>query len=60
MNTDGGGWTLVWSYAFTNFNHFKAKSNAITHRPNWLVGPDYNDYNAINFSQWKKNLADIS
>ena len=23
MDTDGGGWTLVWSYSFTNYSHFK-------------------------------------
>ena len=37
METDGGGWTLVWSYSFTNYTHFNSKSNAITPRPNWPV-----------------------
>ena len=66
METDGGGWTLVWSYTFTDYSHFKYPSNAITPRPNWLVDPPVDvpisttlplsetDYNAINFSQWKQ------
>jgi hypothetical protein len=35
MTTAGGGWTLVWSYGFTNYNNFTANNNAITPRPNW-------------------------
>ena len=66
MKTDGGGWTLVWSYSFTNYSHFNHKSNAITPRPNWPVRsqtdvpisttPPLNetDYNAMNFSLWKQ------
>ena len=66
METVGGGWTLVWSYTFLNYNHFTSKSNAITPRPNWKVDanvdvpisttPPLNetDYNAINFSLWKQ------
>lgn len=66
METDGGGWTLVWSYSFTNYSHFNDGSNAITPRPNWLVkaeadvpvstNPPLNetDYNAMNFSLWKQ------
>ena len=66
METDGGGWTLVWSYSFTNYSHFRRKSNAITPRPNWPVRsqadvpisttPPLNetDYNAMNFSLWRQ------
>ena len=66
METDGGGWTLVWSYSFTNYSHFNSKSNAITPRPNWPVRPEVDvpisttpplnetDYNAMNFSLWKQ------
>ena len=66
METDGGGWTLVLSYTFTNYHNFKDGSNAITPRPNWPVEkrvdvpvsttPPLNetDYNAINFSLWKQ------
>ena len=34
METDGGGWTLVWSYGFTNYSFFNDKSNAVTPMPN--------------------------
>ena len=66
METDGGGWTLVWSYSFTNYGHFNHKSNAITPRPNWPVRSEVDvpisttpplnetDYNAMNFSLWKQ------
>ena len=66
METDGGGWTLVWSYSFTNYSHFNSKSNAIIPRPNWPVRPEVDvpisttpplsetDHNAINFSIWKQ------
>ena len=35
METRGGGWTLVYSYTFTNYNSFSSGSNAVTPRPNW-------------------------
>ena len=66
METDGGGWTLVWSYTFTNYSAFTSNSNAITPRPNWPVKsnvdvpisttPPLNetDFNAVNFSEWKQ------
>ena len=66
METDGGGWTLVWGYTFTNYVHFRDGSNAVTPRPNWPVNPkadvpisttpplNETDYNAINFSLWKQ------
>jgi hypothetical protein len=37
METRGGGWTLVYSYTFTNYNSFSSSSNAVTPRPNWPV-----------------------
>lgn len=66
METDGGGWTLAWSYTFKNYSHFTDVSNAVTPRPNWLVEQDADvgnsttpplhetDHNAINFSLWKQ------
>ena len=66
METDGGGWTLVWSYTFSDYGHFTADSNAVTPRPNWQVTPEVNvpisttppldetDYNAMDFSLWKE------
>ena len=35
METHGGGWTLVYSYTFTNYNSFTSGSNAVTPRPSW-------------------------
>ena len=35
MEIRGGGWTLVYSYTFTNYNSFASGSNAVTLRPNW-------------------------
>ena len=35
METLAGGWTLVYSYTFTNYNSFGLWSNAVTPRPNW-------------------------
>ena len=67
MDTDRGGWTLVWSYTFTDYEQFTAATNAITPRPNWptestqvnvsiSVTPPLNehDYNAFEFSLWKQ------
>ena len=66
METDGGGWTLVMSYTFTDYIGFKTASNAITPRPTWPVNPETDvptsttpplnetDYNAMNFSLWKQ------
>ena len=66
METDGGGWTLVWSYSFTNYSFFRESFNAVTPRPNWNVKAEADvpissdpplhetDYNAMNFSFWKQ------
>ena len=35
METHGGGWTLVYSYTFTDYHNFGSHSNAVTPRPNW-------------------------
>ena len=35
METHGGGWTLVYSYTFTNYNSFRSSGNAVTPCPNW-------------------------
>ncbi|XP_046855985.1 intelectin-like [Xenia sp. Carnegie-2017] len=35
METQGGGWTLVYSYTFTNYQSFTSTSNAVTPRPSW-------------------------
>ena len=64
METDGGGWTLVYSYTFTNYTTFDSGSNAVTPVPNWPLGGltvaistnnplGEGDYNAMEFNQWK-------
>ena len=35
METDSGGWTLVYSYTFTDYEHFMENTNAITPTPDW-------------------------
>ena len=37
METDGGGWTLVYNYGFTNYASFSVGSNAVSLRPNWTA-----------------------
>ena len=37
QQTDGGGWTLVWSYSFTDYKNFGSASNAVTPRPTWTA-----------------------
>ncbi|KAL9968000.1 hypothetical protein ACROYT_G026325 [Oculina patagonica] len=66
QETDGGGWTLVYSYTFTNFRGFRSGSNAITPRPTWPIShhigninpsttppESETDYNAMDFKFWK-------
>ncbi|CAH1788245.1 unnamed protein product [Owenia fusiformis] len=35
MVTYGGGFTLVWTFTFTNYSYFSTCQNAVTPRPNW-------------------------
>ncbi|CAH1782012.1 unnamed protein product [Owenia fusiformis] len=36
MVTDGGGWTLVWTYTFTDYANFDSFTNAVTPHPSWI------------------------
>ena len=66
MDTNGGGWTLVWSYTFTDYENFANESNALTPRPDWPAKSDVDvlvsttppshetDYNAVKFSLWRQ------
>ena len=66
METDEGGWTLVWSYTFTNYENFDAITNAVTPRPDWPANPYVDvtvstntpecetDYNAMEFLLWRE------
>ncbi len=55
----------MWSYTFTDYEHFSATTNAVTPRPNWPAGnsdvpistsPPLNetDYNAMEFPLWRQ------
>ena len=35
METHGGGWTLVYSYTFTDYKNMDSSVNAVTPVPNW-------------------------
>ena len=48
METDGGGWTLVWSYHFSKYYNFQDGRNAITPRPNWPANANRD------FTQWRR------
>ena len=65
MRTDGGGWTLVWAYTFTDFSNFASGSNAVSP---WPTFPNKGfaevpvsstpprgkvDFNALDFTLWR-------
>ena len=64
METRSGGWTLVYSYIFTDYSSFASGSNAVTPRPNWpaidanvpiSTAPPHNEstLGALNWTSWK-------
>ena len=64
QQTAGGGWTLVWSYTFTDYKNFKSASNAVTPRPTWTfsggntrvsttVPLSETHYEAMDFALWR-------
>ena len=64
QQTDGGGWTLVWSYTFTDYSSFTSGSNAVTPRPSWTASSantrvsittplSETHYEAMNFALWR-------
>ena len=64
QQTDGGGWTLVWSYTFTAYSSFTSNANAVTPRPAWTasgantrvsttVPLSETHYEAMNFALWR-------
>ncbi|KAL9960630.1 hypothetical protein ACROYT_G034114 [Oculina patagonica] len=64
QQTDGGGWTLVWSYTFTAYSSFTSKANAVTPRPTWTASSantrvsttvplSETHYEAMNFALWR-------
>ena len=63
QQTDGGGWTLVWSYTFTAYSNFTSGANAVTPRPNWTASSantrvsttvplSETQYDAMDFNLW--------
>ncbi|XP_031572464.1 uncharacterized protein LOC116306519 [Actinia tenebrosa] len=69
MTTDGGGWTLVYSYTFSDFDNFNTDDNVITPVPNWPLNMspanewspistttplNESSYSAMDFVMWKK------
>ena len=64
QETDGGGWTLVWSYTFTDYSSFTSSKNAVTPRPTWTasnantrvsttVALSETHYEAMDFALWR-------
>ncbi|XP_022805105.1 uncharacterized protein LOC111342306 isoform X2 [Stylophora pistillata] len=64
QQTEGGGWTLVWSYTFTDYSNFNRQSNAVTPRPSWsaryanvrvstTVPLSETHYEAMDFALWR-------
>ncbi|XP_068692110.1 uncharacterized protein [Montipora foliosa] len=64
QQTDGGGWTLVWSYTFTAYSSFTSGANAVTPRPTWkasgantrvstTVPSSETHFDAMNFALWR-------
>ena len=64
QQTDGGGWTLVWSYTFTAYSSFTSSANAVTPRPSWTasrantrvsktVPLSETHYEAMDFALWR-------
>ena len=63
QQTDGGGWTLVYSYTFTAYSRFTSDANAVTPRPSWKASGanvpvsttaplSERDYEAMKFPLW--------
>ena len=36
MDNERGGWTLAYSYTFTNFHKFRGSDNTVTPVPSWM------------------------
>ncbi|KAL9960618.1 hypothetical protein ACROYT_G034101 [Oculina patagonica] len=64
QQTDGGGWTLVYSYTFTLYSSFASGANAVTPRTTWKISSantrvsttvplSETHYEAMNFALWR-------
>ena len=69
MDTDGGGWTLVWAYTFTDFTSFirsditpwPSMPNSASATVPVSTSPPKNttDFNALDFNLWKDIGSDF-
>ncbi|XP_028518450.1 uncharacterized protein LOC114576297, partial [Exaiptasia diaphana] len=69
METDGGGWTLVWAYTFTLYNRFKSAANVVIPTPKNYVNAFGNisetapktptDFNALDFLKWRQIGSEV-
>jgi hypothetical protein len=64
METDGGGWTMVYRYGFSDYSNFASSGNMVTPIPNWsftgtaapvsTTAPDDTTMGALPFADWQK------
>lgn len=66
MTTEGGGWTLVYAYTFTDYDDFSDGDNAVTPIPSWTISSQsvvpvsttaptsLSDFGALEFSRWQE------
>lgn len=64
QTTAGGGWTLVYSYTFSDYEHYNERTNFLVPKPNWMPWKERKpsttpprsetDHNAMDFKLWKK------
>jgi len=72
MEMDGGGWTLVYSYALTSYANYTLGKNAVIPRPSWPLPGNYihvpisntiplntTAEAAMDFSLWKQIGSEI-
>ena len=69
METDGGGWTLVWAYTFLAYSSFRTKANAVTPTPKNYVNTfgfisetapqNETDFNSLDFFKWRQIGSEV-
>ncbi|XP_067040590.1 uncharacterized protein [Acropora muricata] len=56
---DGGGWTLVYSYNFTNYRNFASGTNAVWPRPSWPANGDIPESKITPLSETEPGAMDF-
>ena len=56
QQTDGGGWTLVWSYTFTDYLSFTSTANTVTPRSTWTVSGANNILECLQQFHWVRRI----